>query len=216
MGRCSWCFKKTEHKIFQKNYTTRSIYRCEGCGNRTAKCTKCVEFSRDSQKKCILCNGTITDWDSIPPETLKCKGWCSWCFENGLHTLSKKKTLTKHIYSCDTCNNKTKKCSKCKDGMAREGSFWKGQHCAICAAETGGTWEEFKAKRDAMVQQRDLNKVKEDLSRNSEYRTKAMDQGVIRPFLLLVAMPIVFRNQVCSLLGWPLLTSSMTLVKSIF
>jgi hypothetical protein len=33
-----------------------------------------------------------------------------------------------------------------------------------------------------------------------------MEEGLIRPFLLLVAMPAVFRNQVACFLGWTIFT----------
>lgn len=38
---CSWCFQKTNHKLYEKNYITRNIYICENCLNHTLECRWC-------------------------------------------------------------------------------------------------------------------------------------------------------------------------------
>jgi len=90
--------------------------------------------------------------------------------------------------------------------MTRGGIAWDDKFCARCSNETGKGWEEFRERMQSVMQKRDIEKVKADLTRHSKERDKAMKGGLIRPFLLLVAMPAVFRNQVASCLGWTIFT----------
>lgn len=57
-----------------------------------------------------------------------------------------------------------------------------------------------------MQQQRSPDRIKAELARESKYRDKSKAEGLLRPFLLLVAMPPIFRNQVASNLGWTIFT----------
>ncbi len=35
---CSWCYKKTNHKLVEHNYLRRNVYKCSGCQNYTLEC----------------------------------------------------------------------------------------------------------------------------------------------------------------------------------
>jgi len=92
--------------------------------------------------------------------------------------------------------------------MTRGGVTWDDSLCAHCSREIKVEWEDIvRTKQTVMNQQRSKERVLYELQRNSNYREMALKQGMIRPFLLLVAMPPVFRNQVACSLGWSTYTS---------
>jgi len=93
--------------------------------------------------------------------------------------------------------------------MARGAVGWDDSLCAHCGRDIKVGWEEIAARKNCVVSQyRNKGQVISELSRPSKYREKAWKQGVIRPFLLLVAMPPIFRNQVACSLGWSTFTSA--------
>merc|ERR1712137_230209 len=157
---------------------------------------------------CLRCNGTIQEW-SRPFETGKSLlkvGWCSWCITNSIHELESDNIVRRNYYKCLQCNNRTLECIKCP-AMARGGFMWNDKLCCVCKGEDkrkakAPTWETMKTKRDAICRQRDLERVVAELQRESVYREKANKEGVLRPFLLLVSMPPMLRNQISCQLGW--------------
>jgi hypothetical protein len=70
-------------------------------------------------------------------------------------------------------------------------------------------WEFLKKRKDLLVYQhlnRTYDSIKDELYRNSSYKHMAVQYGMLRPFLLLVSMSPILRNQVANLLGWSTLT----------
>eukprot|EP00012_Vannella_robusta_P012510 CAMPEP_0206206028 /NCGR_PEP_ID=MMETSP0166-20121206/14632_1 /ASSEMBLY_ACC=CAM_ASM_000260 /TAXON_ID=95228 /ORGANISM="Vannella robusta, Strain DIVA3 518/3/11/1/6" /LENGTH=415 /DNA_ID=CAMNT_0053626281 /DNA_START=571 /DNA_END=1818 /DNA_ORIENTATION=- len=94
--------------------------------------------------------------------------------------------------------------------MARAGTLWNDNLCSKCFGTFDrkldiSTWEYFQERRDVIVkQQRDPGRVKAELRRQSKYRDQAKEQGVERPFLLLVSMPPFTRNAIAASLGFAL------------
>lgn len=43
---CSWCYKKSNHKLIEKNYLRRNIYQCQSCLNMTLQCRYCKDMSK--------------------------------------------------------------------------------------------------------------------------------------------------------------------------
>ena len=42
---CSWCHKKTTHKLVERNYFSRNEYKCLSCGNYTVQCRYCQNMA---------------------------------------------------------------------------------------------------------------------------------------------------------------------------
>eukprot|EP01114_Cavostelium_apophysatum_P008987 TRINITY_DN22059_c0_g1_i1.p1 TRINITY_DN22059_c0_g1~~TRINITY_DN22059_c0_g1_i1.p1 ORF type:complete len:599 (-),score=120.78 TRINITY_DN22059_c0_g1_i1:62-1858(-) len=215
-GFCSWCFLKTEHELYQTNILKRDVYTCKGCHKRTLKCRTCNQaFSRYqnfvvSKQLCAKCIGSVRDWNDITTnqEHGKRDGWCSWCIENCKHILEEPNFMRRCVYSCEFCNMRTLPCTRCKVGMTKGGSMWDDTFCAACSlVHKKYTWEEMSAKRNATLQkERNKDAIIADLTRDTPFKRKAHKEGLLRPFLLLVAMPPIFRNQAASSLGWTLFT----------
>src|SRR5438046_7430198 len=43
---CSWCFRRTRHRIVQTSAVFRTEHRCVSCGKRTYKCRFCANMAR--------------------------------------------------------------------------------------------------------------------------------------------------------------------------
>jgi hypothetical protein len=68
-------------------------------------------------------------------------------------------------------------------------------------------WLLMQARKDIMVKQpRTEELVRKEMAKESQFRELAAKSGMIRPFLILVAMPAFFRNKVANFLGWTLFT----------
>ena len=168
---------------------------------------------------CSLCDGTIKDWENpyVTSQTLLKTGWCSWCITHSIHELDTSNILRRNCYKCLQCNNKTLECFTCRKDMSRAGIMWNDNLCALCYGEnkysqTSSSWEALKEKRDIICNQhRSLERIIAELQRESKYREKAREQGVERPFLLLVSMEPLGRNQISCQLGWTIFTQGKIL-----
>jgi len=211
-GYCSWCFQECEHKLIQKNIVKRSVYQCQSCSRRSIPCRRCkIAFSRGlddyDDELCYHCDGTVEDWNSVDYSKLRLRGWCSWCFEPSNHKLEQRNVVRRNVYICESCTLRTLPCTKCSEGMTRGGVAWDDSWCASCSGETKEGWTVLKQRKDEVIaMQRDKDKVIAELKRESVFIEKAKKNGVLRPFLLLVAMAPIFRNQVSSFLGWSIFT----------
>jgi len=68
-------------------------------------------------------------------------------------------------------------------------------------------WLFIQARKDVMVKQgRTEELVRKEMAKHSEFSELAAKSGMIRPFLILIAMPAFFRNKVANFLGWTLFT----------
>jgi hypothetical protein len=45
---CSWCFQKTTHTLYEKNYLRRNVYKCSNCNNYTLECRVCKNMAKGS------------------------------------------------------------------------------------------------------------------------------------------------------------------------
>eukprot|EP00732_Lithocolla_globosa_P003829 Lithocolla_globosa_v1_NODE_3234_length_1726_cov_6.654099.p1 type:complete len:544 gc:universal NODE_3234_length_1726_cov_6.654099:1650-19(-) len=219
-GWCSWCFQHTTHQLKKDNHVVgRSIYQCTtlDCQRRTIKCIKCDALARgDSSyddQLCLLCDGTILRWgdpDHCEEKIFLKDKWCSWCLEKCNHRLERTKVLQRHVYECTNCNMRTLFCAPCGEAMCRGGTGWDDDLCEICdlhnANKKSETWESFVEKRDLIYQQREIERVKAELERESDYSKNSFQQGIIRPFFLLVSMHPIIRNRVANYLGFSILT----------
>lgn len=98
MGRCSWCLRRTEHKIKTVNSMARNIYTCAGCERDTLLCWRCctagvlpimsrccdsgdVGMAKRSYDNCNLCRNKIVAW---PRRNVTCKCGCGRTVNPGL------------------------------------------------------------------------------------------------------------------------------------
>eukprot|EP00658_Telonema_sp_P-2_P057179 TRINITY_DN4563_c0_g2_i4.p1 TRINITY_DN4563_c0_g2~~TRINITY_DN4563_c0_g2_i4.p1 ORF type:complete len:1290 (+),score=337.12 TRINITY_DN4563_c0_g2_i4:78-3947(+) len=72
--------------------------------------------------------------------------WCSWCFEQRVHCLVKKKVFRRDIWQCTGCKNETLKCRRCKIGMTKSGFWWDDEWCAVCGGDIK-QWGEHPAPK---------------------------------------------------------------------
>ena len=111
--------------------------------------------------------------------------------------------------------------------MARAGHYWDDSLCIKCYNSSklsksfffgGGEkeilesfWKNLKEKKENYFSTNRYNTefVKSQLMKSSEYRDKADEQGVIRPFLLIVSMRPETRSQIANELGWSLLNEKI-------
>lgn len=211
---CSWCFEKTKHRTVERNTIPgrRDACECERCGRRTLACRKCeTAMARGhatiDDERCVLCDGTITSWEASQQELKERtsrQGWCSWCFERCDHVLEEKNLVRRNTYTCDNCLGRTLPCFKCDDAMTRGGPGWDDNLCECCFGAVDD-WAAARARRDGVTNTPwTIDDIRTQLSRRTEHYQSAMDAGVIRPFLYLVSMDPVMRNQVASQLGWSL------------
>eukprot|EP01099_Mayorella_cantabrigiensis_P004949 TRINITY_DN3809_c0_g1_i1.p1 TRINITY_DN3809_c0_g1~~TRINITY_DN3809_c0_g1_i1.p1 ORF type:complete len:458 (+),score=50.33 TRINITY_DN3809_c0_g1_i1:33-1376(+) len=212
-GWCSWCFYETKHSLMQTNIIRRNVYKCDHCGRRTLPCRRCkTALVRGSElyddELCALCDDSIATWDTRNEniEKMNVSAWCSWCIEQTTHVKEKKSPIGRNIYHCSSCLGRTLPCTMCKDGFTRGGIGWDDNLCAQCQGETK-SWESLREKR-IQVYEQPFSKatIISQLSLESEYRKKAFELGMIRPFLLLVTMPPMVRCQVAAHLGWSIFT----------
>jgi hypothetical protein len=98
--------------------------------------------------------------------------------------------------------------------MARGGPNWDDSVCAVCSSDKA-RWEDLREKKLAILSKpRYRTDVEADLKRETKFKTEATKKGLLRPFMLLVAMPPYFRNQAACFLGWSLITEGMSLCRS--
>jgi hypothetical protein len=210
---CSWCFAFCAQDVVRVRLKSRTEYQCSQCSKKAVRCRKCETglarmHSSGADAKCAVCSSMVPDWSS-PEHNRNATsqiGWCSWCFVPSTHYLEQKNKVVRSIYSCNSCNQRTLLCTKCKENMARGGANWDDNRCSQCCGEVDD-WEKILEKKNAIFSQmRDRERTKSELERDSIYREKAMEVGMIRPFLLLVSMAPAQRNQVACSLGWTVIT----------
>jgi hypothetical protein len=209
---CSWCFMKDKHLMLQKRLIKKDLYQCQGCAKQTSVCKKCNDaMARESDKMCAQCSNAIKNWEAARLESentaWKRDAWCSWCFEKTSHSMETKKFVRRTPYTCSGCSFKTVPCNSCAIGMARGGMKWDDSVCAMCSHDAKMSWESLKEKKDAILNKpRTKEMVDLDLKRDSKYKKEVEKKGLLRPFMLLVAMPPIFRNQAACFLGWTMIT----------
>eukprot|EP00003_Mantamonas_plastica_P025460 TRINITY_DN4_c0_g1_i12.p1 TRINITY_DN4_c0_g1~~TRINITY_DN4_c0_g1_i12.p1 ORF type:complete len:660 (+),score=170.60 TRINITY_DN4_c0_g1_i12:2099-4078(+) len=218
-GRCSWCFKCTDHSLEDKNMVRRNIYNCGNCHNRTVICRSlnCSCLARDhgsySDELCAYHDGTIKSWEEgekNADDLLAIQRWCSWCFEFGKHSRTRTNLIRRHLYCCTTCGSRTLECNNCVSGATRGAFEWDDEMCSVCSEEVTN-WQSTKDIKDGII----ANYLAQteafqsfELTKKSKYRDYAMQEGVIRPFLYLVSMTPEERWKSAQTLGFTMLVSS--------
>ena len=64
---CSWCHKKTTHRLVERNYLSRNEYKCSSCGNYTVQCRYCknmATFKPSNQQKDGFVSSIKENWAS--------------------------------------------------------------------------------------------------------------------------------------------------------
>ena len=66
---CSWCFKKTTHKLVTHKALARNTYQCQGCGSLTVQCRLCQNMARTGERWgdswCGEHNGTVANFKTL-------------------------------------------------------------------------------------------------------------------------------------------------------
>ena len=208
---------------------TRSSYKCEECKKLTIPCRMCsVGFAKHHEnwadELCSVCSRQLKSWeDSLSQSTASSKhAWCSWCIEETEHRLDQSSLLFSSKFHCVSCAGVTLVCITCKQDMARAGSSWSDSFCVKCydgffnkkSNNSKQPHEDFwqtlqKLKLSYFASSRyNLKYVQAQLEKTSIFRENAFNQGLIRPFLLLVSLKPEVRCQIANELGWSLLTES--------
>ena len=67
-GRCSWCCKETDHKLYRNFFLLRSVYECLSCHKKSIPCRKCSHFARCgkdwSEEFCLVCQKLVSGYFS--------------------------------------------------------------------------------------------------------------------------------------------------------
>lgn len=213
---CSYCFERCVHALIERPLLARQIYECAGCKRKTLKCLNCEQAMCQADgvlyanSKCALCAGEIKFWEDtlLNKQSAQAHGWCSWCFEFAAHDFDEQMGTTglvRKVYRCQECKARTLECLTCKLGMCQGTEVWDEKTCAGCA---GVSWEEMKQLKDtAFNRPRTADLIRLQLSRPSEWRAKAYERGMLRPFLLLVSMTPRMRFQIGISLGWSMINT---------
>eukprot|EP01060_Flectonema_neradi_P014776 TRINITY_DN21435_c0_g1_i1.p1 TRINITY_DN21435_c0_g1~~TRINITY_DN21435_c0_g1_i1.p1 ORF type:complete len:939 (+),score=96.98 TRINITY_DN21435_c0_g1_i1:53-2818(+) len=205
---CSWCLLLTLHQIRKMNVVNSSCYTCQSCSNFTFKCTVCHEgMARgNGETSCVRCAKHIQGWLTSTNDISKTlsqwniKGrWCSWCVELSDHTLQYR-GLFRNTYKCTYCKQRTTTCLRCDSGMSC-GSLLCSQCGYVFAASFRQQWNLHSEGKHLVFSGESQRPLKDDLIRQSNHKTLAQQSGLIRPFLLLVAMGPSARVNAGLLLG---------------
>eukprot|EP01135_Chromosphaera_perkinsii_P012336 Nk52_evm4s2640 gene=Nk52_evmTU4s2640 len=207
---CSWCFEKCSHRILS---TKTLLYECRKCEALTKQCKKkCGEAMCRAlvHSSCLKCMGYINSWESSSgKESLDRHSWCSCCLEKSVHSLVTKNLIRRDEYVCTSCSNSTMPCFKCKDNMTKKGP--KHLKCVTCKLSEKDREMKFEMllerKHKVYEMANEKSFIVSELERESEYKEKARNANVIRPFLLLVSMHPAARNSVGIRLGMQLLSA---------
>ena len=200
-GNCSWCFNKTSHKVQNDSLLNRvtmtgPVYACEECHFPTQKCKKCEEgmcrmSERGATSKCFSCCGLIT-WGDAKKATaaVTTNAWCPWCVNKTdhvikVHLVGNDKT-NRDVFRCTACSNDTKPCS-CGTSMII-GTAKTATRCLACLGNGEKLWTDLKAKFDSASNKYTLDRAKASMDKSTDFKQKASDAGLVRPFLLLVSM----------------------------
>ena len=199
---CSWCLNFSSHTVFMDNPVTRFVpgmdtcYYCDDCHKPTKKCKKCdTAFARiggmRSTSKCFKCCKIIKNWgDEENIKLITKSAFCPWCCKLTDHELKEHfKKGRKDIYSCHNCTMETKSCGNCDTSMVAEISFSSKCSCCKKKALPEDYWGQFRIKFETAVEEyQEPGYVERQLERKSDYYIKAKQNGLLRPFLLLVTM----------------------------
>ena len=214
---CSWCFERTDHRLREDNSLPgrRNVYECTKCARRTLPCRSCSSAHTRGHptyddEKCAKCDGTIDSWsrgaEKLQQKVAR-KGWCSWCLENGPHLLEQKNSIRRDIYHCDFCLGRTLPYMSCDTGMTRGGPGWDDNRCGECSGDVDDWKKAHQHREEVLVKTPwSVDVAREQLERNSRFRSKALEAGMIRPFLYLVSMDPFMRQQTATQLGWSIFT----------
>ena len=201
-GRCSWCFDETSHTLYMDNFVNKAmrlakVYNCDKCHRATKKCRKCKKNmarigGTNSTGKCFECYGLISSWN--PEQNSKdttINLWCPWCVN--VAPLLLKETYGKRrkdIYMCKICTMESVTCSNCKSTMVKNRAHQIANNCHLCKHKlTEDFWLELQEKYKEQVRKyEEEGFIESELARESSYREKALEAGLIKPFLLLVSM----------------------------
>eukprot|EP01111_Echinosteliopsis_oligospora_P006664 TRINITY_DN2094_c0_g1_i3.p1 TRINITY_DN2094_c0_g1~~TRINITY_DN2094_c0_g1_i3.p1 ORF type:complete len:622 (-),score=155.77 TRINITY_DN2094_c0_g1_i3:43-1908(-) len=226
-GDCSWCLESTDHLLIQYRYLKRNIYKCCDCKKRTVRCRLCGDaFARGhasaDEEMCLVCAGVLTNWQEREKnkEKITRKAWCSWCVELSSHRLVEHALVERDVYSCSFCDQRTLPCNLCGTGFSCGGMGWDDQLCLSCSdhkikqlsplgshPSAAPFWDSLHKLRDEVfTKQMTQDYINGELKRDSKERQQAVKDGMLRPFLLIVAMPPSIRLRVAASLGWCLIT----------
>jgi len=194
-GYCSCCFEETEHKVVVINVTkTKYTYECMGCHEATKKCKlDCGAFAPIGRDRCSKCRDDIQDWSNVQENKkyLCVTMLCTWCLNETEHII---RNHQKNTFQCLSCYCPTAPCSKADCNTMKAKSS-----CIKCIKKD--SLPEMLAKKKAHDKiYKTIPSLKQELKRSSNYRDRALREGLIRPFLSLVSMHPNSRAQV----GWSL------------
>eukprot|EP01103_Thecamoeba_quadrilineata_P014265 TRINITY_DN419_c3_g1_i1.p1 TRINITY_DN419_c3_g1~~TRINITY_DN419_c3_g1_i1.p1 ORF type:complete len:648 (-),score=139.36 TRINITY_DN419_c3_g1_i1:7-1917(-) len=209
---CSWCFQKSDQEIYQQSLALRNVYECSHCRQKTLRCTKCNDgmvrsIGALTDLLCVKCQGRITTWEKPDLSVTKLKSWCSWCISDTTHELAQLNKLSRDLFICSECKGPGLPCS-CKLAMCKTGPLFNDSQCLVCSSWSPITWAELQTRKEALIGQRSVERVMAELERESAERLESIEIGMIRPFLILVAMQPMFRCQISNLLGLSLFTQN--------
>ena len=201
-GRCSWCFQDSAHTICMDNMVTKvsrlaKVYNCDNCQRSTKKCRKCkTNMARiggtSSTSKCFECFGLIASWDPEQNERDTSRtAWCPWCITVSPLVLKEVfKGKRKDVYTCTLCTMESLSCTNCKTTTVKNRSTLPTFSCYLCKhKKTEDYWLSLQEKFKGQLQQyEEEGFIEAQLERESSYRQRALEEGLIKPFLLLVSM----------------------------
>eukprot|EP00002_Diphylleia_rotans_P037287 TRINITY_DN8314_c0_g1_i1.p1 TRINITY_DN8314_c0_g1~~TRINITY_DN8314_c0_g1_i1.p1 ORF type:complete len:478 (-),score=69.27 TRINITY_DN8314_c0_g1_i1:346-1779(-) len=154
---CSWCFKRSDHEMIVRNWTSRNVNQCLNCHRLTAKCITCKQMARahshnDVDKLCAKCDRTVEVWGTFPQSVTK-QGYCSWCFDLCEHRILQKTVVTRNSHQCQGCGNTTVICLRCSQAFCRSYDGSHENYCALCN-EMVESWETAKTSHRVVLSTR--------------------------------------------------------------
>lgn len=77
---CSWCFKRTRHRLFEKSRVLRDVRTCSKCENRTLECRmpRCTAMAKGGKwddELCAVHDGTIANFDRLDKKIGALENW---------------------------------------------------------------------------------------------------------------------------------------------
>mmetsp|Transcript_12450 Transcript_12450/g.15519 ORF Transcript_12450/g.15519 Transcript_12450/m.15519 type:complete len:519 (+) Transcript_12450:226-1782(+) len=216
-AHCSWCFEETSHTIQNDCLLNRmtfqgTVFACDSCHRATQHCKKCDAMCRISERGstplCFACCDLVS-WDDpqAARDSVTIHGWCPWCVNQTEQTLKVHFKSTNNtsgdIFQCSQCSQEIKPCP-CKRSSIIASS--KKSKCKPCQESRGERmWQDIQTKFTQLCNSYSLELGKQEMQRKSKYQEKALNAGLIRPFLLLVSMDPRMRSATAFKLDIPLL-----------
>lgn len=195
--------------------TLGKVFACDSCHRGTQHCKKCDEAmcrvsERGAIHKCMKCCDLISSWDIGPEacrEAIEVTAWCPWCFNNCQHEIKvhfKGTRFKNDVFQCMECASETRRC-KCEKAMTINTTHDTPRKCLACKGEGENYWKRTQSKFQELSENYSLDQARKDMSRNSQYRDRAVDAGLLHPFQLLVSMHPQMRSSAAFRLEIPLL-----------